>query len=146
MIEALRSRPGRPRTIALALLACALALRLLVPAGWMPVADAQGLHLVLCSGSGPLELPSPHVLPAMARMHHAGHAGHAGHDHHHQGMPDHPCAFTGLGLALAEPVLPMLAPVAMLGQALVTPFPAAVAIGRGLAAPPPPPTGPPALV
>ncbi len=143
MIEALRSRPGRPRTIALALLACALALRLLVPAGWMPVADAQGLHLVLCSGSGPLEMPSPHVLPAMAGMHQAGHTGH---DHHHQGMPDHPCAFAGLGLALAEPVLPMLAPVAIAAQTLVTLIPAAVAVGRGLAAPPPPPTGPPALV
>ncbi len=141
MIDALRSRPGRPRTIALAVLACALALRLLIPAGWMPVADAQGLHLVLCSGSGPLELPvAPHAMAGMAHHH-----GHGQHDHHHQGMPDHPCAFAGLGLALTDPVLPAIAPVQLVVETLLAPLPTAVSIGRGLAAPPPPPTGPPAL-
>jgi len=142
MIEALRSRPGRPRTIALAILACALALRLLIPAGWMPIADAQGMHLVLCSGSGPLEPATSHAMPAMMGMHHGGHAQH---DHHHHGMPDHPCAFAGLGLAMAEPVLPLLALAPIALETLVAPMPAAVSIGRGLAAPPPPPTGPPTL-
>ena len=136
MIDAPRSRPEGLRTIALALLACALALRLLIPAGWMPVVDATGLHLTLCSGSGPIELPAAHhAMAGMAHHHH----------HHDQGMPDHPCAFAGLGLALAEPVLPAIALIAPVVEATVVVIPATVAIGRGLAAPPPPPTGPPAL-
>ena len=136
MIDAPRSRPERFRTIALALLACALAVRLLIPAGWMPVVDATGLHLTLCSGSGPIELPAAHhAMAGMAHHHH----------HHDQGMPDHPCAFAGLGLALAEPVLPAIALIAPVVEATVVVIPATVAIGRGLAAPPPPPTGPPAL-
>lgn len=138
MIEALRSRPGGLRTIALALLACALAVRFLIPAGWMPVADAQGFHLTLCSGAGPLEIPPGH---AMAGMAHHGAQHH--HHHHDQGMPDHPCAFAGLGLALAEPVRPVLALALPVVQALPAPIALVEAIGRGLAAPPPPPTGPP---
>ncbi len=140
MIDAFRSGRNRLRTIALALLACALALRLLIPAGWMPVADAQGFHLTLCSGAGPLEIPPARPMAGMA--HHGAHH----HDHHHdQGIPDHPCAFAGLGLALAEPVLPAIALIAPVIEAPVAIIPTAVAIGRGLAAPPPPPTGPPAL-
>jgi len=138
MIDTPRSRPQGLRTIALALLACALALRLLVPAGWMPVVDAQGLHLTLCSGSGPLEAPVAHH--AMAGMAHHQH-----HQHHDQGMPDHPCAFAGLGLALAEPMLPVLALAQPVVRALPLPIALADAIGRGLAAPPPPATGPPVL-
>ena len=140
MIDALRSRPDGLRTIALALLACALALRLLIPAGWMPVADAQGFHLTLCSGSARWRCP-PDTTPCRRWR-----AWHHHHQHHHdQGMPDHPCAFAGLGLALAEPVLPMLALALPVVQALPAPIALADAIGRGLAAPPPPPTGPPAL-
>ncbi|MGN6123620.1 MAG: hypothetical protein ACTHOJ_11770 [Sphingomonas oligoaromativorans] len=137
MIDASRSRLQRPRTIALALLACALALRLLIPAGWMPVADAQGLHLVLCSGSGPMEMPSAHAMAGMKGMDH--------HGHHDPSMPDHPCAFAGLGLALAEPLLPQLALPARVAAVRVDHAGETVAIGRGLAAPPPPATGPPAL-
>ncbi|WP_026359353.1 hypothetical protein [Sphingomonas sp. PR090111-T3T-6A] len=137
MIDASRSRPARPRTIALALLACALTLRLLVPAGWMPVADAQGLHLVLCSGSGPLEMPSAHAMTGMKGMHH--------HGHHDPSMPDHPCAFAGLGVALAEPLLPLLALPVRAVAVRLDHAGEMVAIGRGLAAPPPPATGPPAL-
>jgi hypothetical protein len=137
MIDACRSRPQRPRTIALALLACALALRLLIPAGWMPVADAQGLHLVLCSGSGPLEMPSAHAMHGMKGMDHRHH-----HDH---SMPDHPCAFAGLGVAMAEPFLPLLALPAQVATVGLDHAGATVSIGRGLAAPPPPATGPPTL-
>ena len=57
MIETLRSGARRPRMLALAVLACALLLRLLVPAGWMPVSDANGVHLTLCSGTGPMTMP-----------------------------------------------------------------------------------------
>ncbi|PXA85572.1 hypothetical protein DMC47_37085 [Nostoc sp. 3335mG] len=120
--------------LALAVLACAMALRLLVPEGWMPVSDAHGFRITMCSGSGPMEMAM--VMPGMTTKH-----GHA--DHDQQPMQDHPCTFAHLGLALAEPALPALAlpPVGNAEALALRSF--AVAIGRGLAAPPPPSTGPP---
>ena len=114
------------------LFAGALLARLASPSGWMPKADVAGVHLVPCDGMAP-ELPR-----AMAGM---------AHHHHHSQAPtaDHPCAFSGLGLAVAEPLPPppLLAPSP---ARIVTPLAhPAVAIGRGLAAPPPPATAPPAL-
>lgn len=120
---------GRARVVAL--LAVALIVRALVPAGWMPVATGHGLTFELCASQGPI--------PAAMAMHH-GRKDHGG-----QAAPDHPCAFAGLGLAAdtAPPLLALAAPA---------PPPAhppaagrAVAVGRGLAAPPPPATGPPAF-
>ena len=141
MIEALRSGARRPRMLALALLACALLLRLLVPAGWMPVSDANGVHLTLCSGTGPMTMPSMAAMAPGKTM--AGMAHHMPTDE--QGAPEHPCAFAHLGLAIAETRLPAL----MLPVAPATLVPAGLAmlvsVGRGLAAPPPPQTGPPAI-
>jgi hypothetical protein len=142
MRKALRSGATGPRAVALALLACALALRFLVPAGWMPVSDAYGLHLAPCSGTGPM---TPATMPAMA-MHHVM----AGMDHHAPGgqdqpAPDHACPFAGLGLALAEPALPAVALPPAVEATLLPARILVVAIGRGLAAPPPPATGPPVL-
>ena len=144
MIAALRSGRGRPgaspRLLASAMLACALLLRLLVPAGWMPVRDATGLHLTICTGTGPMAMP---MAPGTTAGPMAGMAHHMPGDQ--QGIPEHPCAFAHHGLAVAAPRLPALvrplAPVALLPAGLAT----RVAIGRGLAAPPPPPTGPPSL-
>ncbi|MFM5952977.1 MAG: DUF2946 family protein [Novosphingobium sp.] len=50
----------------LALLVAALALRMVVPSGFMPVADAHGLRMAICSGSGPafVELDPGHKAPA----------------------------------------------------------------------------------
>lgn len=126
----MRSGLGRHKALALAVLACALALRMLVPQGWMAVSDNHGLRFVLCSGTGPLEMTM--AMPGMA-----GHHDQSGHD---RPMQDHPNAFANLGLALIEPMLIeplLLAAVALEPKALT------VAIGRGLAAPPPPSTGPP---
>jgi hypothetical protein len=136
VIEAMRNGSRNYRMLALAVLACALALRMLVPQGWMPVSDAHGFRITMCSGSGPMDMPM--AMPGMA-MHHDK----AGHDQ--QPMQDHPCTFAHLGLALAEPVLPTLTlPPLVRAEALAS-KPLAIAIGRGLAAPPPPATGPPAL-
>jgi hypothetical protein len=123
--------------LALAVIVCALALRMLVPQGWMPVSDAHGVRITLCTGSGPMDMARTMSMPGMA-MHH----GKTGHD---QSQPDHPCAFAGLGLALAEPTLPALAlpPLARIEALALRPL--TIAIGRGLAAPPPPSTGPPLL-
>lgn len=119
------------------LLVCALALRLLVPAGWMPVADAHGLHLTLCPGAGPIMPATPHV---MAGMTHPGSA-----PHHDQASPDHACPFAGLSLALDRPTAPPTVAPPRVAPLPLPVRPLAVAIGRGLAAPPPPATGPPLL-
>lgn len=124
-----RSRAGQGRIVAL--LALALFVRALVPAGWMPVAGPDGVHFALC----PDQAPVAHAAP--------GH--HGGNDHGQAPAPDQPCAFAGLGLAAdAPPPAPVILPAtipAMPAQVLRT----AVAVGRGLAAPPPPATGPPAF-
>jgi hypothetical protein len=138
VIEGMRARYQRRSAFALAVLACALALRLLVPQGWMPVTNAQGFRIVPCSGTGPMDMATM-AMPGMSAHH-----GQADHDPH-PAQPDHPCAFAGLSLALADPPLPtlLLAPAAT-GETFA-PKPLAIAIGRGLAAPPPPSTGPPVL-
>jgi len=115
----------------LGLLAIALLMRLLVPTGWMPMAGS-GYAITLCTGMGAVQ----------AWVDKDGNV--------HKGKPtdtksEQPCAFSGYSLALDLPpfggvaILPAL-PNAVLPVASLF----AVDVGRGLAAPPPPPTGPPA--
>lgn len=148
MAVPIRSGRATPRLVALAVLACALLLRVLVPQGWMPVETGQGWRLTPCSGSGPMAMGDPAgaalAMPGMRSM--AGGKDHGMPDH---GMPDHGgdhgCPYASLATALEEPVLPTLAvPIPMQS---ILPIAAAwmVAIGRGLAAPPPPATGPPSV-
>lgn len=97
-----------PLLVAL-LLACALASRVAVPAGFMPVAGAGGTTLQPCPGTMPAPI-------AMADMHHTGaHQGgvHQGGAHHGDrddapAKAEQPCAFAGLALPAlgsADPVL-----------------------------------------
>lgn len=130
------------------LLCCALLLRLAIPAGWMPVIDARGVHLAICPGMAPMPMPMSRAISEPV-AHGAAQPAMSGHhrpaDEHR--AEEHPCAFAGLALALAEPVAPgvALAPVPARASAVV-PAATGAAIGRGLAAPPPPATGPPILV
>ena len=116
--------------VALALFALALLLRAMIPAGFMPVAG-KGFAIELCTGVG--------AVSAWVDDQGNVHKGKPG-----DSKPEHPCAFANLSAALDLPTLgesltvPSLATSALLGAGM-----AAVAIGRGLAAPPPPPTGPP---
>ncbi|SFO06409.1 hypothetical protein [Sphingomonas sp. OK281] len=136
-MAALRTLTATHRRWLLLVFACAMLVRALIPTGWMPVADAQGFRIVLCSGTGPTipsaQAPMEH---AMAGMHHRKSS-----EHHSQG-PEHPCAFAGVTPAIDMPTLAApLPPVRIratpaLARVLVT-------IGHGLAAPPPPQTGPP---
>ena len=116
---------------ALALLVAALLVRLLVPAGWMPMAGS-GYAITLCTGMGAVTA----WVDGDGKLH-KGERGDSG--------SDQPCAFSGHSAALD---LPSLGNITMLPvMATTTPIlPAmfAVGLGRGLAAPPPPPTGPPA--
>ena len=93
------------------LIAAALILRAMVPFGWMPTeAAAGGLRIVLCSGSGPIEL-SPDgdrrfaALAVRAAMEQssAGRPGSA--NPHGNGAPHDPCPFgAALGKACDIPV------------------------------------------
>lgn len=118
--------------LALGLLAFALFLRLVVPAGWMPVAGG-GFAITLCTGMGAVE----------AWVDENG-------DVHKKapeptGNTDQPCTFAWLSAALTTPgEIGAMAPLALAMIRTLVMRVAEVAIGRGLAAPPPPPTGPPA--
>lgn len=128
------------------LLAFALAVRLLVPAGYMPMAGKAGLEICAEQTHDML------VMPSMAGMSdtHAMHGMAMPGMDHGKGMPgdhDHDCGFGAAvgGVAqLPSLILPaLLAPVAstllFVPQIMARP-------GLGLAAPPPPKTGPPTIL
>lgn len=124
-------RKGWSANVALALIMFALALRILVPSGFMP-AQGQGLAITLCTGTG--------AVSAWVDSDGTVHKGKAA-----DAAPEHPCTFSGFGAVFDLPdhgaasVQPLRLVEAPLFVART-----AVAIGRGLAAPPPPSTGPPA--
>ncbi|WP_336965858.1 hypothetical protein [Sphingobium aquiterrae] len=132
MRGAFHNRATMRGNIALMLVALALMMRALVPAGWMP-ASGKGVAITLCTGMG-----------AVSAWVDEGGIVHKGKPL--SGTPaDHPCAFAGIGIAADLPsALPAMAlaplPAAILPALRAT----AIGVGRGLAAPPPPPTGPPA--
>lgn len=130
----IRHQTAAHRRWLLLLVAAALCVRALVPAGWMPVAGPQGVELALCDGSGP-------AMPAAMAMTH-GHRG-APMQHHH-GAPDHQCAFAAAAATFAAE-WPAGSPPLPLPHRQPLPVRSPVAVARGLAAPPPPPTGPPAF-
>lgn len=138
-MSALRRSPARHISVA-ALLAFALIVKLLVPAGWMPVFGTRGVTLEMCSSYGP---PPPALAKAMAQAAHRM-AGHDKHKQHDKQAHDQPCAYAGLSFAALDAEAPTPLVAVPVTQAL-PPAPFTVAIGRGLAAPPPPSTGPPAL-
>lgn len=117
------------RLAALWAVALALAVKMLVAPGMMPVVDAGGIRITLCTGAGPIET----VIDL------------AGKQHRPQApMAQEACPFGMLGLgALAadEPAFgaPALGPFAK--PAALPPLPA----HAPPAAPPPPATGPPFL-
>ena len=122
------------RTIAAALIVLALALRVIIPTGFMPSSE-RGFALTICTGmdtqtvwmdkSGKLHKEDPSK----------------GKSVEHQ-----PCAFAGA--AMAADVLSADFQVAMAPVALAIPVFAKreVSVGAGLAAPPPPAIGPPSYV
>jgi hypothetical protein len=116
--------------IALALLGLALAMRVLVPAGWMP-ATAQGFAIAICSGS----TTQAAWVDGEGKVHKQAPAP-AGDQH---------CAFAGLGLPMLGGDVPLVVQPER-AQAPLATTQALASIGHGLAAPPPPATGPPATV
>jgi hypothetical protein len=145
-VTALRRHLSLHRAFAAWLVAFALAVRLLVPAGYMPMAGKAGLEI--CAGQN-ADIAAMGSMPGMGSMpHHAAMPMH-GMDHG-KAMPgdhDHDCGFgAAIGGAADLPtvILPaLLAPVALsrifVPQMIARP-------GLGLAAPPPPKTGPPSIL
>ncbi|HEX8483902.1 hypothetical protein [Sphingomonas sp.] len=115
--------------LAALLVAAALAMKMLVPNGYMPVNGAGGITLQLCPGAA-VNAPAP---APMAMAHHAMAAPA---DDHSERMPaskaELPCAFAGLAA-------PVLAAVDAVLLAVALAFVAAVAI-RGTHRPAPRPT------
>ena len=68
----------------------ALCMKLLVPAGYMPVIAGGGISIAICPGYAAM---TPGAMPeAMAGM------DHHRQDKHHGGAPEMPCGFTGLAM------------------------------------------------
>lgn len=123
--------------VALALLA--LALKVLVPPGTMIAQPSQGASfpLVLCTGQGPRVIQGATLLgPASAGKDKPA----------EKSSHDAPCLFAGHGAAAPIPDLRAFEPVDFVAfeEAVQAGAPSPVTPGRGLAAPPPPPRGPPA--
>lgn len=115
-----------PRLLLL-LMAAALALRIAVPAGFMPVADGHGLRVEICTGSGPQTVEiDPGTTPE-------------------RDQPRDPCPYgLAAGQALTLPPPPELAHIALANSP--PPYPGLVAArliaARALR---PPARGPPAF-
>lgn len=130
MIRAIR-QTQTGKSLAAAVILFALALRILIPTGFMPSYGAEGLVLRLCSGSG---VETVVVVPGKTTP-----------DEPQKAVADGACLFaTGLGHVL-------LAPGDMVDAVLLLPrlplvFTTAIAdlTVHRLAAPPPPSRGPPA--
>ena len=123
------------RQIPLALIACALLLRVLIPAGWMPTTGADGMvRISLCTGMG----AQTAWIDRDNKIHKEAPTG-SQHD-------PQPCGFSvfGHGLDRTPAVGLTLPAVAVAVIALVAHQ--SIFIGHGLTAPPPPSTGPPSLI
>jgi hypothetical protein len=113
----------------------ALAVRMVIPTGWMPSVVAGKATITLCTGAGMVEA----WVDADGAIHKESPAK--------KSANDQPCAFAGLSAVADSPpyaelvAAPILPPHSVPGAALT-----GVAIGLGLAAPPPPAIGPPTLI
>src|SRR6478752_7235787 len=98
-MTALRRHFLRHRALAGWIVAAALLMKLLIPAGYMPGMSGNSMIIQICSGYGPMTLNMP--IPGKEQ----------GQDHQ-QSKAEMPCAFSGLSaptLAAADPVLLALA-------------------------------------
>lgn len=99
--------------LALMLLLCAIAARMLVPAGFMPERVGDRLTLALCTGHGPMVMAAAHDGDTRAPHHVAAKAG--GKD---ATQIDQPCGFGGLGVTLGGGTF-FAAPITAMAPALL---------------------------
>lgn len=106
MLGAIRSRKSA-RSLAAALFACALLLRIAIPGGFMPAQTAHGIVVRMCDGMSSGKTMVIDVgLPDKGK-HHPEHE-----------KPTVPCAFAGLSAPVlgADPALAMALPAMVLGD------------------------------
>jgi hypothetical protein len=124
---------SQPRLPILIALACALFVRALVPAGWMPAPSGGAFAIELC--------PAAETAP----MAHAG-SHHGKHDHSHKAAEHNgDCAFSPLLAAFTPADLPSQLPTVFVAAEAPLPPTGTPAFKTGPPALPPPATGPPAL-
>jgi len=138
-VTASAARTGAWRHVWMTLAVLALAMKVMIPSGFMAApTQTGGITLVICTGHGPLKIESEG-----ARQGGAGKRAPADKPGH-----DAPCVFAGHGAAAPAPE-PVPTEVARLAPAPSSAAPAPardLTPGRGLAAPPPPSRGPPSLL
>jgi hypothetical protein len=121
------------------LVALALLVRLLVPAGYMPMAGKAALEI--CAGQV-MDMPALSAMPDMAGMPMKA----TGHGKPMSGEGEHVCAFAAVGGAVDLPTIILPPPPTFVVPAVPLVLQLLVRPGAGLAAPPPPKTGPPAIL
>jgi hypothetical protein len=97
-VNRLRNLVLANRPFACAVLALALMMKIIMPAGYMPTVSNGQIVVSICSGTGPMTMVM--TIPGL------GHGKSEGDGHH--GKVEPPCAFSGLSalsLAAADPVL-----------------------------------------
>jgi hypothetical protein len=119
----------QPRALTLLVLACALFLRVWVPAGWMPAPNAGAFAIEPCAGAEPM--PMMHGDPA--------------HHGQHKNQHDGDCAFAPHHAGAAQTALAPVLQAPLVAAAALPDHFAAPSFSTGPPAPPPPATGPPAL-
>ncbi|CUS45336.1 MAG: DUF2946 family protein [Pseudomonadota bacterium] len=100
-MTALRRHFLRHRLLAGWIVAAGLLMKLLVPAGYMPMASGGSIIIQICSGYGPMTM----AMPIPGKEDQSGQDG-------QQGKAEMPCAYSGLStpsLAAADPLLLALA-------------------------------------
>ena len=118
-----------------ALMVLALAVRMVIPSGWMPSFADGRATITLCTSAGMVEA----WLDDQGKIHKDNPAK--------KSAADQPCAFAGLSAPADSHELDSVSSaMPFVPQRLHTHKPVVVAIGHGLAAPPPPATAPPALI
>lgn len=127
------------RAACIVLAALAMALKVLIPAGFMTAPRTNDLPfpLVLCTGQGAMVVAPGQALPGSEEPGPDERQAH-----------DSPCAFAGHGLAAPAPNLLDAGRIEFIAYDIEIPsnYGSRLAPGRGLAAPPPPARGPPGLL
>jgi hypothetical protein len=119
----------------IAFVVLALAVRMIIPAGWMPSMVGGKSTITLCTGAGMVEA----WVDADGKIHKENPAK--------KGASDQPCAFAGLSGAADAPQLAHVVVPLLFAPQSSSHFDATnLAVGLGLAAPPPPAIGPPTLI
>lgn len=132
-------QPASPwRHVFWTLAALALALKVLIPPGFMAAASNDlPFAIVLCTSQGAVTVAPGEALPDDVGQHEAPGAG----------AHDAPCLFAGHAAAAPPPAAGDLALAAAFSYAAaVSPTPEGLAPGRGLTGPPLPARGPPSLL